>query len=97
MRIRNTYEYYTQPSTVETLWTGPGELHIIIATTESTTPVIVTYHDNTAASGNALLVFAIQSNAPMILILPAERPLRFSVGLTVTTPASTRAYSLLVA
>jgi hypothetical protein len=84
-RIYADYHNYVPPNTAaQTLHSGAGKVHAIVATTSGTVES-VTLYDNTAAAGNVLLVLSLRNDSPLAIIYPAERPLRFHTGLTVAT------------
>jgi hypothetical protein len=68
--------------------TGPGGIHTLIATCNSTTPAAITLWDQTSAAPPALFTFFVSAYAPLILNLKDIGPLRFVTGLTVTCPAA---------
>ena len=88
MAIQANYDGYVPVSTTKTIYTGPGQVISILATTTSATGVTITFYDNTAGSGNVLLTLNLQCSSPIAIILPIEQRLKFDTGLTVVTPAT---------
>jgi hypothetical protein len=86
-RIRSDYNNYVPAGTTQTIHSGAGKLHAVLASTSSGTASAVTLYDNTAGSGNILLKLNLTNGAPANIIFPAERPLRFYTGLTIVTDA----------
>jgi hypothetical protein len=91
-RIISDYNNYVPKNTsAQTLHSGAGKVHAVIATTTGTVES-VTLYDNTAASGNVLIALDLRNDTPLILIYPAERPLRFYTGLTVKTSTNAQCH-----
>lgn len=95
MKFKTTYNQYIPNSTTRTLRTGAGEIHAIIITSAATSAELVLFYDNTAGSGNTLLNLYLRDTSPITIFFPPHIPLRFSTGLTVLTPANTRAFVIL--
>lgn len=84
---------YIPPNTAsQVLHSGPGKVHIIIASTTSASAETLVLYDNTAASGNVLLQLAVSAATPAAIILPPALALSFSSGLTAVTGANLAAF-----
>ena len=92
--LRTTYAQFVTTGTTKTLHSGPGKIHAIILTAAVATNCQVTFYDNTAASGNTLLVLNANMNDQPIIIFPEHLALSFTVGLTIVTAANAYAYVL---
>jgi hypothetical protein len=96
MRIKSTYTEYTGPGTTNTLRTGVGEIHALLAssTAPGGSPLVITLYDNTAGSGNVLFRICVSEYSPQNIFFPGRMPLKFSTGLTVVTPANTSLFAI---
>ena len=91
--IVSNYNNYVSINTTLTLVTGAGKIHRIIMSCNSATLQAVTLYDNTAASGNVIMVFYISQYSGVTDIpLDSRMPLIFSTGLTVVTGANCTAF-----
>jgi hypothetical protein len=81
---------YCPPSATTSVSTGPGGIHTIIASGNTTAQI--TLYDNTAGSGNVLFSFFVSAYSPVILNLKDVGPIRFVTGLTVVCPAGSSCF-----
>jgi hypothetical protein len=91
MRINATYNNYIPASTTKTVTSGAGKVHAIIFST-SAASALITIYDNTAGSGNILFAGYATQSTPLVILFDSLRPLIFSTGCTVVTPANSVAF-----
>ena len=80
---------YCAAGAAKTLVTGAGRLLSIIATTTSAMPVSITIYDNTAGSGNILMILTLTSAQPIVIFYPRGLEPSVTTGLTLSVPADT--------
>jgi hypothetical protein len=92
--IKSDYNQFLDSAASTTLHTGAGKIRAIMITCSSTTPASLTLYDNTAASGNVLLIASVSTYSPFILVLPKNYPLIFDTGLHGVCATNVRAFIL---
>ena len=86
-RIQATTNNYIGPSTTKTVVTGPGAIHTIIATCNSTTPALISFYDQTSAAAPTLLALYVSTYSAIQFNLKDVGPIRFSTALTIACAA----------
>ena len=92
--IKSDYNQFIDSNTSKQLHSGAGKIRAIIVTGSSTTPASLTLYDNTAASGNILLVISASAYDSVVVVLPQNYPLIFNTGLYGVTATNCRAFIL---
>ena len=86
-RIQAYTNNYIGPGVTRTVVTGPGGIHTIIATCNSTTPALVAFYDQTSAAAPTLLGLYVSTYAPICFNMKDIGPIRFVTALTVAVAA----------
>jgi hypothetical protein len=84
-KIVANYTNFVAASSTVTLSAGSGKVHAITVFGIYAAPSLVTFYDNTSASGNILFACYVSCYYPCIIIYPPHLALKFTVGLTVVT------------